>query len=992
MKNVKNMATTIEKRQDLVRNPKHLALNASLCAMLSEQILFSIDKGNLELTQEILSNIRAGVPEKRQPGSYEVKIDEEKTSLLQSLRQQTDFAKYRQIKLEGENQIKDTLYPKYFADNTTNLEKIELPSKEEYDFILNILLGLEKGVDKKVKIAHSSCEIGLDDGNIAGGKNKSLCEMINNLAEKGVPVPDLFNVSCFAYRQFITPLTAELESIFSDLDIKNIDNLNERGLKSRNLLLNTPFSQEIEDEITLRYLTISLKYNDKSVARNVIQRLTENLPKNKGDLLAILQEYVTPVDVAVRSSASAEDLPDASFAGQQETYLNVRGVNAVIEATHKCFASIFTDRAICYRQEYAEKQHAKGEEFDVFKVDLAVGVQKMVRSDLASSGVMFSIDTETGFKNAVTVTGAYGLGENVVQGAVNPDEWTVFKHPNGNSPILRGKINSKKEIMVYAQNGETDENGKLIKTKNLPAPREMQKKFCLSNKEVEILAKYARIIEEHYTQERGGLHTPMDIEWAKDGITGELFIVQARPETVESQKNSNVLVESRLIEELKESPILTGTPVGSLVGNGKTRVVKTAEDMRDFKQGEVLVAKKTDPDMEPIMKKASAIVTDAGGRTCHAAIIAREMGIPAVVGCGNATEVLSTGQEVTVVASKGKVYNGKLDYETIKTDISNIEDLRQEGFGNTKVYVNIGNPEDAFEVSQSAVDGVGLARSEHVILNHIKIHPLALLHYDKLKDSPDKDKIAELTEGYDNKSDFFVDELASGIGTIAAAFYPRPVIVRMSDFKSNEFANLLGANGFEPTEENPMIGWRGAVRYYDPGYVDAFRLECKAHKRVRDEMGLTNTTPMIPFCRTPEELKKVLAIMEEEGLQRGVNELKVYVMAEVPSNVLLAERFLELCDGYSIGSNDLTQLTLGLDRDSALVSHLFDETNPAVLGQINNLIELCNSMDKYIGICGQAPSDYPELAKHLIDKGISSISFNKDVIVKTIINIAKLKA
>jgi pyruvate,water dikinase len=675
--------------------------------------------------------------------------------------------------------------------------------------------------------------------------------------------------------------------------------------------------------------------------------------------------------VAVRSSATAEDLPEASFAGQQETYLNVQGVRGVLEACHKCFASLFTDRAISYR-------HHNG--FDHFAVALSVGVQKMVRSDLATSGVMFSIDTETGFKNATLITAAYGLGENVVQGAVNPDEYLVFKPTlkNGYKPILDKRLGSKAIKMIY------DDGGSRL-TKNIRVNKLEQDQFCISDQEILTLARWTTQIEEHYSQVRG-TYTPMDIEWAKDGITGELFIVQARPETVQSQKAANILKSYEIKE--RSQVLAVGRSVGAAIGQGKARVILSVDKINNFKPGEVLVTNRTDPDWEPIMKQASAIVTNQGGRTCHAAIIAREMGIPAIVGCNNATETIKTGQEVTVCCAEGdegKVYLGLLPFEILETPLDNLPQTR------TKILMNIGNPEKAFAFADIPAQGVGLARLEFIIANHIQAHPSALLKFHELEEGDVKDQIAELTKHYEDKPQFFVDKLARGIAMIAAAFYPKDVIVRMSDFKSNEYANLLGGKPFEPKEENPMIGWRGASRYTDPNYREAFALECRALKMVREEMGLTNVIPMIPFCRTPEEGMRVLEEMAKNGLERGVNGLQVYVMCELPSNVILADQFAQVFDGFSIGSNDLTQLTLGLDRDSALVAHLFDERNEGVKRMVKMAIETAKAHNRKIGICGQAPSDYPEFAQFLVELGIDSISLNPDSVLKTLLIVAAVE-
>jgi pyruvate, water dikinase len=807
-------------------------------------------------------------------------------------------------------------------------------------------------------------DVGIADIPLVGGKNASLGEMIRQLTPKGVNVPTGFATTAYAYRYFIEQAGLEktLRQLFSDLDVENVKNLRMRGRQARALILNTPFPEELEEAITQAYLKLCDRYGTSA-------EFCQQLPPEAQEEC---KRYSSDVDVAVRSSATAEDLPDASFAGQQETYLNVYGVDAVLEACHKCFASIFTDRAISYRT-------IKG--FDHFEVALSVGVQKMVRSDLASSGVMFSIDTETGFKNAALITAAYGLGENVVQGAVNPDEYFVFKPTLklGYRPILEKRLGSKEIKMIYDVGG-----GK--QTKNVPVPESERGKYAINDDEILTLAKWACIIEDHYSEVRG-TNSPMDIEWAKDGLTGELFIVQARPETVQSQKSASVIKNFKL--NGTSNILTTGRAVGEMIGAGKARVILDVHRIDEFQPGEVLVTNKTDPDWEPIMKRASAIVTNQGGRTCHAAIIAREMGIPAIVGCGNATGTLKTGQEITVSCSEGeegRVYEGMVPFEVQETQLDNLPRTR------TKILMNVGNPEEAFGLSAIPCDGVGLARLEFIIANHIKAHPLALMNFDNLEDPLVKKEIGELTALYDHKPDFFVDKLAHGIGTIAAAFYPNPVVVRMSDFKSNEYANLLGGKQFEPKEENPMIGWRGASRYYDEKYRAAYGLECIALRRVRDEMGLTNVIPMIPFCRTPDEGRRVLAEMEKYGLKRGENGLQVYVMCEIPNNVILANQFSEVFDGFSIGSNDLTQLTLGLDRDSALVAHLFDERNEGVKEMVRLVIERAKKNDRKIGICGQAPSDYPEFARFLVEQGIDSISLNPDTVLKTMLEIAKTEA
>ncbi|MBD1805859.1 phosphoenolpyruvate synthase [Microcoleus sp. FACHB-SPT15] len=809
-------------------------------------------------------------------------------------------------------------------------------------------------------------EVGIADVPLVGGKNASLGEMIRQLTPKGVNVPTGFATTAYAFRYFMEKagLEARLRRLLADLDVENINNLRERGRQARTLILDTPFPTELEEAITNSYVQLSERYG---VNVEMCDRLTGD------ELQACLSRY-SGVDVAVRSSATAEDLPDASFAGQQETYLNINGIDGVLEACHQCFASLFTDRAISYRTI---------KNFDHLDVALSVGVQKMVRSDLASSGVMFSIDTETGFKNAALVTAAYGLGESVVQGVVNPDEYIVFKPTlkEGFRPILEKRLGSKEIKMIYDIGGTRP-------TTNVLVPKSEQAKYALNDDEIIKLAEWACIIEDHYSSVRE-TYSPMDIEWAKDGTTGELFIVQARPETVHSQKTSNVLKIYKLTGKTPSEPLLTGRAVGEMIGQGKVRTIVDLRKLDEFQEGEVLVTPRTDPDWEPVMKKASAVITNQGGRTCHAAIIARELGLPAIVGCDNATDVLKDGQEVTVSCAEGEeghIYDGLLPFEVEELELGTLPQTR------TKVLMNVGNPQEAFRLSLIPNDGVGLARTEFIIANHIKVHPLALLHFDTLKDKAAKWEISQLANQYEEMSDYFVDKLASGIGMLAAAFYPNPVVVRMSDLKSNEYAHLIGGREFEPEEENPMMGWRGASRYYDPKYRDAFGLECKAFKRVRNEMGLTNVIPMIPFCRTPAEGRKVLEEMAKHGLVQGENGLQVYVMCELPSNIELADRFSEIFDGFSIGSNDLTQLTLGLDRDSALVSHLFDERDEAVKRKLERVIACAKQFNRKIGICGQAPSDYPEFAQFLVEQGIDSISLNPDSVLKTRLAIAKTEA
>ena len=807
-------------------------------------------------------------------------------------------------------------------------------------------------------------DVDMSDVSLVGGKNASLGEMIQQLTSKGINVPGGFATTAYAYRYFIKQagLEPKLRQLFADLDVESLSNLRSRGKQARALILNTPLPEELNTAIAEAYSQLCQRY---SIDSSYCDRF-------EGEEKEVCKKYTYNVDVAVRSSATAEDLPNASFAGQQETYLNVHDVQCVLEACHKCFASLFTDRAISYRT-------ING--FDHFDVALSVGVQKMVRSDLATSGVMFSIDTETGFKDAALITAAYGLGENVVQGAVNPDEYIVFKPTlkDGYRPILDKRLGSKEIKMVY------DVGGSKL-TKNVLTSHSERVEYAITDDEILQLAKWACQIEDRYSQVRNTF-TPMDIEWAKDGLTQELYIVQARPETVQSQKSVNVLQTYRL-DDLGDNILTTGRSVGEKISAGTARVILEVTDIDKFQHGEVLVTNKTDPDWEPIMKQASAIVTNQGGRTCHAAIIAREMGIPAIVGCGDATCNITTGEDITVSCAEGeqgKVYASLIPFTVEKIQLDNLPQTK------TKILMNVGDPESAFGLSALPCDGVGLARLEFIIANHIKVHPLALLEFDELKDSKEKMAVVRQTIRYSDKPAFFVDKLARGIATITAAFYPKPVIVRMSDFKSNEYANLLGGKQFEPKEENPMLGWRGASRYYDPKYREAFALECQAFKRVRDEMGLTNVIPMIPFCRTPDEGRKVLTEMAKHGLEKGENGLQVYVMCELPSNVMLAAEFSEVFDGFSIGSNDLTQLTLGLDRDSALVSHLFDERNPAVEAMLTMAIGVAKLKQRKIGICGQAPSDYPEFAEFLVKEGIDSISLNPDTVLKTKLHIAEVE-
>ncbi len=777
-------------------------------------------------------------------------------------------------------------------------------------------------------------DTGIDDIPLVGGKNASLGEMVRELSSKGVKVPDGFSVTAAGFRHFIQ--TAQLDDVIkttlADLDTHDMANLSARGHTVRQAVRNAELPIDLQQQITAAYL------------------------KLQGDARA-------PLDVAVRSSATAEDLPDASFAGQQETYLNVQGVAALLDTCKRCFASLFTDRAMSYRVDHG---------YDHLAVALSIGVQRMVRSDLAGAGVMFTIDTETGFRDAVLVSAAYGLGENVVQGSVTPDEYTVFKPTllTGHRPILQKIVGTKEFKLVYDTGGS-----KMVK--NVPVSPADRARFVLTDDEVLQLARWGCVIEAHYSAKRGQ-PTPMDIEWAKDGLTGELFIVQARPETVQSRKDRTVIETYKLGQ--RSTVLARGRSVGEKIASGRVRVIKSAQFIDQFETGEVLVTDKTDPDWQPIMKKAAAIITNRGGRTCHAAIVSREIGVPAIVGTENGTDVLKDGQMVTVSCAEGDtgfVYDGELPFEVVRTDVEGLGERR------TKVMMNLANPEEAFSLSFIPNDGVGLARMEFIITNYIKIHPLALVDYGTLADDSAKAEIARLTVGFDDKPQYFVDKLAQGIAMIAAAFYPKDVILRMSDFKTNEYANLVGGSAYEPHEENPMLGFRGASRYYHPRYQAGFALECRAVKKARDEMGLTNLKVMIPFCRTVEEGRRVQEEMAKHGLRRGEGGLELYVMCEIPSNVVLADAFADIFDGFSIGSNDLTQLILGVDRDSAIVAPIFDERNPAVKKMIADVIATCRARGRKIGICGQAPSDYPEFAQFLVEQGITSISLTPDTVIKT---------
>jgi pyruvate,water dikinase len=788
-------------------------------------------------------------------------------------------------------------------------------------------------------------EIGAEDLALVGGKNASLGEMIRNLGKKGVNIPPGFAITAEAYKYVVkrAGIRQKIKGILADLDTHDMEDLAERGEKLRNLIAHSRCPRDLEEEIVTSY-----------------RKMEERFGKND-------------VDVAVRSSATAEDLPTASFAGQQTSYLNVRGEGDLLERVMDCFASLFTNRAISYRVD-------KG--FDHLSVYLSVGVQKMVRSDLACAGVMFSIDTDSGFRDVVYITAAYGLGENVVQGVVDPDQFYVFKPTlkKGFRPIVEKKPGLKDKRLVYMRHGSGAEQ-KEVKV-------EEQKQFALTDDEILTLARWACIIEEHYG-------VPMDIEWAKDGVSGELFVVQARPETVHSQVDLAVL-RTYVLEE-RGKLLVRGEPVGTKIGQGEVHVIEDSSEIQKFKSGQVLVADMTDPDWEPIMKIASGIVTNKGGRTCHAAIVSRELGVPCVISTGNGTEVLEEGQEVTINCSggEGRIYEGKLKYRIDEVEVTKVPRPK------TRIMMNFGIPGGAFIQSQIPNDGVGLAREEFIINSYIGIHPRALIQYDELKKAASGDEklrkvikqIDERSAAYEDKIGFFVDNLAMGIAKIAAGFYPNDVVVRFSDFKTNEYANLIGGYRYEPQESNPMLGWRGASRYYDEKFKPAFGLECQAIRKVRDEMGLTNVKVMVPFCRTPEEGRRVIEVMEEFGLKQGSNGLEVYVMCEIPSNVILADEFADVFDGFSIGSNDLTQLTLGLDRDSELVAHIFDERNEAVKRLVKQLIYTAHRHKprRKVGICGQAPSDFPEFAEFLVECGIDSMSLNPDVVLSTRLNVAEVE-
>ncbi|WMW26468.1 phosphoenolpyruvate synthase [Methanolobus sediminis] len=786
-------------------------------------------------------------------------------------------------------------------------------------------------------------EISIDDVPLVGGKNASLGEMYRELTDKNIKVPNGFAITADAYWHVLKSagVLEELRKIIEGLDIDDVTDLAKRGKKARNLILDAGIPDDLWDEIKSAY--------DE-----------------------LCEQYGEDTDVAVRSSATAEDLPNASFAGQQETYLNIHGYHSLKDACSRCFASLFTDRAISYRENNG---------FDHFKVGLSIGVMKMVRSDLASSGVIFTIDTESGFENVVFITGAYGLGENVVQGLVNPDEFYVFKPTlkENFKPIIKKQKGSKEIKMIY---GRGDSR---VLTRNVEVPVAERKQYCINDEEVLQLANFAVTIENHYSQKRGK-HVPMDVEWAKDGETGELFIVQARPETVQSLKRKDVLVTYYLDDT--SDVIVTGRSVGAKIASGKVHVIPDVSQLNEFNAGEILVADNTTPDWEPVMKKAAAIITNKGGRTCHAAIVSRELGIPAVVGAETATEILKNNMDVTVSCAEGdagRVYEGILPFHTETVELEGLEKTK------TEIMMNLGNPEEAFALSMIPNDGIGLARLEFIITSYIKVHPMALIHPEKVEDEKVLEEIDKVTGRYENKADFFVEKLAQGVATITAAFHPKPVVVRMSDFKSNEYESLIGGEYFEFMENNPMLGFRGASRYYDERYREGFALECKAMKKVRDEMGLTNLILMIPFCRRIDEAKKVLEEMKKNGLVRGENGLQIYMMTEIPSNVLLIDEFSQYFDGFSIGSNDLTQLTLGVDRDSEILASTFDERDEAVKKIVSMAVQGAKRNNKHSGLCGQAPSDYPEFAEFLVKEGIDSISLNPDSVMKIALKVLEVE-
>ncbi|MBV4360196.1 phosphoenolpyruvate synthase [Pinibacter aurantiacus] len=783
-------------------------------------------------------------------------------------------------------------------------------------------------------------KVGLQDIAIAGGKCASLGEMISNLSSLGVEIPGGFVITTDAYHQFLeqSGLGNMIQEEIARINFDSVESLRRSGSKIRHAISNAKFPHELSHRIIAAYEELSHRYDQSAT------------------------------DVAVRSSATAEDLPDASFAGQQESFLNVRGPAALIDAVRNCFASLFTDRAISYRHQF---------HFDILEVGLSVCVQKMVRSDLASSGVAFSIDTESGFKDVVLINGAFGLGEPIVQGAISPDEFLVFKPTRraGKASIIDKKLGVKDQLMIYGD--DTDS-----RTRMIPTDKTQQQTFCLKDEQVLQLADWVMLIEDYYTNLKGHW-SPMDVEWAVDGLSGKLYIVQARPETIHSRKAAGKFTKYEA-DTSSAKLLCKGIAVGDGIASGRVNIMYSLDkrvEGHEFQAGDVLVTDMTDPDWEPIMKKAAAIITNKGGRTCHAAIVAREMGVPAIVGCGNATDLLQAQQLITASCAEGDegfVYDGEVP---VTTTVSYINDLPSI---DTPLMLNIGSPSMAFKYAHLPHRGVGLAREEFIINNFIQAHPLALLNHQSLNDTSLSNSIRKLTRGFASEKEYFIQKLSFGVAKIAAAFYPEKVIVRFSDFKSNEYYNLLGGHYFEPSEENPMIGWRGASRYYSPDYKPAFGLECEAIRQVREVMGLDNVVVMIPFCRTVEELMKVQEVMKEYGLERGRHGLQLYLMAEIPSNIILAREFAKHIDGFSIGSNDLTQLTLGLDRDSSLVAHLYNERNPAVKELLRMLIRTAKECGVKVGICGQGPSDFPDFAQFLVEEGIDSISVTPDSVFKTI--------
>ena len=791
-------------------------------------------------------------------------------------------------------------------------------------------------------------ELGINDVDLVGGKNASLGEMYQNLTQEGIRIPNGFAITADAYRHILDKNNAweKLHGQLDDFDPDDVTELQERGEVCREIIHNCTLPDDLRSQVKSAYEALKVEYGDD-------------------------------ITLAVRSSATAEDSPEASFAGQNDSYLNIDGLDALLDAYKRCLASNFTDRSIHYKFDHG---------FDYLKVHLSVVVMKMVRSDIGESGVMFSIDPETGFKDIVFINAAYGLGENIVQGTIAPDSFYVHKptFKQGHRTVLKRRLGEKALTMVFSDE-INEENSAAEYTKNISTPKDDRTKYCISDEDILRLAGYAIKIEEHYSKQ-AGYEKPMDMEWAKDGLDGQLYIVQARPETVESRKEANTLEMYNLNEHSRV--LVEGRAVGTKIGSGKVRKIENASRLDKFEAGDVLVAETTSPDWEPVMKIASAIVTNSGGRTCHAAIVSRELGIPAIVGAKNATEVLEDGQNVTVSCADGEtglVYEGLLDFEINRTDLRSMPTTK------TQIMMNLGNPELAFSLSSLPVDGIGLARMEFIINTAIKAHPMALIHPEKLN-GPTRLKISELTSAYEDNETFFIKTLSEGVATIAAAVYPKPCVVRMSDFKTNEYATLLGGKGFEVQEPNPMIGFRGAARYSHPSYEEGFALECAAMKRVRELMGFDNVILMIPFCRRVEEGQKVLDTMKKYGLERGKNGLKIYVMCEIPNNVILIDEFCELFDGISIGSNDLTQLTLGVDRDSEIVAFDYDERDPGVMKMIKMAVEGAKRNHRYSGICGQGPSDYPEMAEALVKMGVDSMSLNPDSVLHTIQMISRLES